>query len=103
MSNNILFYTIIFFSLIMGFIYYTKPSIFFNNNKIKSFGIGKNKTFIPLPVMVVIIAIFSYALFFNICKTYPKHNMMNNIPVIQSTPQYTYKLVRTDTNGSILL
>jgi len=95
----------------MGFIYYNKPSIFFYDKKIKSFGMGKNKTFMPLPVMVVIIAIFLYALFFNICKPpYTHHSMisnMNNIPltqsIIQPSPQYTYKLVRTDQNGSILL
>ena len=67
MSFDPLYCTIIFFIVIMSSIFYLKPSFAYDKNKkLKSFGISKDTTLIPLPMLAMIIAIFIYAIFFYI-------------------------------------
>lgn len=62
--NQRTIYSNIFFVLILILVYISKPEIMFDeNNKLKSFGVGKDKTIISFGVIIVITAIFSFYLF----------------------------------------
>lgn len=129
MGSSPLYYTFIVFGVIMALIYYTKPNMMFDKNKIKSFGIGKNKSLIPLPVMALIIAILLYSIFFYIdtINTATKNSkyindaqnyihpqisysqlnqsQMSHQPMSFNNinPAYTYRLFRTAPDGSLLI
>lgn len=122
MGPGPLYYTFIVFGVIMALIYYSKPAMMFDKNKIKSFGVGKNKTLVPLPVMAIVIAILLYSIFFYIDSI---NNIKINKDIItadatiqpqgvtlgqlsqhsqqQLNPQYVYRLVRTAADGSLLV
>jgi hypothetical protein len=60
---NILFVVIALYILLYGLIITFKPSIIYDNNKdcLRQFGVGyKNTTILPLWLVSIIIAIFSY-------------------------------------------
>jgi len=103
-----LYYTFIIFIAIMIIIYYTKPLIMFDKDKIKQFGIGENKTLTPLPVISIIIAILLYVIFFYIDSinkiTTPLNQSINQsiLPINNNVNSYTYKLVRTAPDGSLI-
>jgi len=135
MGSSPLYYTFIVFGVIMALIYYTKPNMMFDKNKIKSFGIGKNKSLTPLPVMALIIAILLYSIFFYIDSinaatenakyindtqnhihpqiihhpqmSYSQMNQpqMSHQPMSYNNinPAYTYRLVRTAPDGSLII
>lgn len=121
MGSSPLYYTFMVFSVVMALIYYTKPKMMFDKNKIKSFGIGKNKTLIPLPVMALIIAILLYSIFFYVDSINSVTNNTKYVDVPQPqiiqhpqmsysqmsqnniNPSYTYRLVRTAPDGSLIL
>ena len=102
MGISPLYYAFIIFIAIMTIIYYTKPKIMFDGDKIKPFGIGKDKTLTPLPVMSIIIAILLYVIFFyvdSINKIPITHTIM---PANNNLNPYTYRLVRTAPDGSLI-
>jgi hypothetical protein len=95
-----IYYTFVVFIVIMIIIYYNKPLIMFDNDKIKQFGIGENKTLTPLPVISIIIAILLYVIFFYIDSI----NKVNKLVIpVNNTNSYTYKLVRTGPDGSFIV
>jgi hypothetical protein len=62
-SNKPLINAIVIYLLIVFVIIYLKPAIFFDSNHgLKNYGldISKGKTLFPLPVMLIVIAIFTY-------------------------------------------
>lgn len=129
MGMNPLYYTFLVFAIIMALIYYSKPKIIFDDKgRLKSFGIGKNKTLLPLPILAIIIAIFIYTVFYfsstnntsNNPNYIPQHMIMpmntaqapGNIPmtiqpplnIMTSTHQpEMYRLVRTAPDGTLIL
>lgn len=138
MNSSPLYYTFIVFGVIMALIYYTKPKIMFDGDKIRSFGMSKDKTLIPLPVMALIIAVLTYSIFFYMYNDHgdehrvDKTNMMGGMGNMNMVPQfipqyshiphnttqyapmptnqlnnlntsYTYKLVRTAPDGTIIM
>ena len=134
MGSSPLYYTFIVFGVIMALIYYTKPKMMFDKNKIKSFGIGPTKTLVPLPVMALIIAILLYSIFFyidnittaaenlkyiddtqnnihpQIIHPQMSYSQMNNTQMSHGpmsynniNPSYTYRLVRTAPDGSLIM
>ena len=125
MTNNSLYFTCIFFIFIMFCIYYNKPNFIFDkNNKIKTFGFGKNKTILTLPIFSILLVIIIYFLFFLIEKNYQlsnnyNNNINNNINNNNNfndnfndfinfnnfqklKNNYKYKLVKTTPDGSII-
>ncbi len=60
--NNINLVSIVIFLLLFALIIFIKPTIIFDKNgRPREFGIGyKNKTILPLWLMVIILAIISY-------------------------------------------
>lgn len=63
-SKDYLKYSIILFLLISIIIWNKKPKLIFdNNNNIKQFGTGKNKTIFYFPFLIVIIAIIIFFIF----------------------------------------
>lgn len=105
MDISPLYYAFILFIAIMIIIYYIKPPIMFENDKIKPFGIGENKTLTPLPVASIIIAILLYVIFFYIDSINKSAVTISPpiIPVSNSVNSYTYRLVRTAPDGSFIL
>ena len=61
--------SIVFFIISLYFIHLIKPNIIYNSDgSYKSFGIGfKNKTVVPIWLVSVILAIFSYLFVYYIC------------------------------------
>lgn len=60
--NNINLVSVVIFLLLFALIIFIKPTIIFDKNgRPREFGIGyKNKTILPLWLMVIILAIISY-------------------------------------------
>ena len=62
-NTNVLYNAIFIYLLINLIIIYVKPAIFYDsNNVLKKYGINlhANKTLFPLPLMLVLLAIFVY-------------------------------------------
>ena len=55
-------YLILFYITISLLIYYYKPSIIFNKNKLREFGVGKTKTIFYYPLVIIVIAILLFYL-----------------------------------------
>lgn len=53
-------FLIILFIIVSVFLWYYKPSIMFNGNKMKKFGIGGNKTVFSYPIVLIVIAILMF-------------------------------------------
>jgi hypothetical protein len=104
-------YTIISFTIIIVVIYYTKPKVLFNKNKLKEFGIGYGKSLLPFPIISIFIAILIYLIFFYIDKQNYKtiHNPIQNIQNIQpiqpitNTQSYIYRVVKQTPDGTLIL
>ncbi len=62
LSKNKLYAVLIVFIIIFSFIHYVKPSLVYNENgEFRPFGIGyRHKTIIPIWIVSIITAIFSY-------------------------------------------
>lgn len=60
MNNLVLTFCIYF--LLTGLIIFMKPNIIFKNKNLSRFGIGKNKTLLPLWLMILMIGILSYVI-----------------------------------------
>ena len=60
--KNIIYLSIFIFTIIFSTVMYSKPDFAFNTDgTVKQFGVGfKSKTVIPLFLIVIFIAIFSY-------------------------------------------
>ena len=59
--ENSVMYSIILYLFLISVVMYIKPKIMFdNNNEIKKFGIGSEKTIYPLWLVVIILGILSY-------------------------------------------
>lgn len=102
MTNNSLYFTCIFFIFIMFLIYYNKPKFIFDkNNKIKTFGIGKNKTILTLPIFSILIIIIIYFLFFMIEKQYSNIDNYNNNNNNQLNNQFNNQLNNSNINDFI--
>jgi len=67
-TQNITSLSILLFMILFGIMVYFKPSGVFNKDgTIRNFGIGyKNKTIIPIWLMVIIMAYFSYLFLLNL-------------------------------------
>ena len=102
MGISPLYYAFIIFIAIMTLIYYTKPKLMFDDDKIKPFGIGKDKTLTPLPVMSIVIAILLYVIFFYIDSINKTPITQAIMPVNNNLNHYTYRLVRTAHDGSLI-
>lgn len=63
--NNQIKYTIFIYLIISIYIWIQKPQIIFQQNKLKAFGIGNNKTIFYYPLLLIILAIFCYSLMLN--------------------------------------
>ena len=60
-KKNINFISIIIFLLIYSLIIYIKPNFLFINGKFRNFGLGnKNKTILPIWLIIMIICILIY-------------------------------------------
>ena len=59
-------YSIIIYLVISIFIWMQKPKLMFNNNNIKSFGIGVNKTIFYYPLVMIVLAIIIYSISLNL-------------------------------------
>ena len=59
-ETKLLIIVYIFIALI---IYYYKPNIIFNKNKLREFGIGSSKTVFCYPIVLIIIAILLFYIF----------------------------------------
>ena len=58
MNNLLLTFTIYF--ILTGIIIFIRPKIIFKNKNLSRFGVGKNKTLLPLWLMILLIGIISY-------------------------------------------
>lgn len=84
----------------------------FDKDKIKPFGIGGDKTLTSLPVISIIIAILLYIIFFYIDSinkiivplNQSANQFMNQsiLPINNNANSYTYKLVRTAPDGTLI-
>jgi hypothetical protein len=63
--NEHIKYSIIVYMIISIYIWVTKPSLLFNNGRIKNFGIGRNKTIFYYPLLMIVIAIVIYSSLLN--------------------------------------
>jgi hypothetical protein len=63
--QNIISFSILFFIIVLCIIHYIKPNLIYNKDgSYKPFGIGfKNKTVVPIWLVSIILAIFSYLFF----------------------------------------
>ena len=59
-------YSIIIYLAISIFMWTQKPKLMFNNNNIKSFGIGVNKTIFYYPLVMIVLAIIIYSISLNL-------------------------------------
>jgi len=59
-------YSVIIYLAISVFIWMQKPKLMFNNNNIKSFGIGVNKTIFYYPPVMIVLAIVIYSISLNL-------------------------------------
>jgi hypothetical protein len=59
-------YSIIIYLAISIFIWMQKPKLMFNNNNIKNFGIGVNKTIFYYPLVMIVLAIIIYSVSLNL-------------------------------------
>jgi hypothetical protein len=59
-------YSVIIYLAISVFIWMQKPKLMFNNNNIKSFGIGVNKTIFYYPLVMIVLAIVIYSISLNL-------------------------------------
>ena len=74
-TDNYLKYSVIVYLFIALAIWIKKPKIMFNDEKkIKNFGIGRNKTIFYYPVVLIILAIFTFTIFNNI---YLRQSLIN--------------------------
>jgi hypothetical protein len=62
MFRNHLFITFCLYFLLSGLIIYLKPNLIFKNKNISKFGVGNNKTLLPLWLVLILLAIMSYIL-----------------------------------------
>ena len=70
--QNITSVSIFFFTIIFIVIQFAEPNFLYNKGKLRQFGIGtKQKTILPIWLLSMILAIFSY-LFVMYYLTYPK-------------------------------
>ena len=99
-------HTLIIYTAIMLLIYYYKPKLFFDKNELKQFGIGENKTILPLHLFSILFAILLYSLFCSCNKVDNKNNNVEKEEIINKRvirePEYTYRLVRTTPNGTLV-
>ena len=63
--NEHIKYSIIVYMIISIYIWVTKPSLLFYNGRVKSFGIGRNKTIFYYPLLMIVIAIVIYSTLLN--------------------------------------
>lgn len=62
--NNRIIYSILFYILVIVLIIVSKPNIVFDENQhIRQFGFGDNKTLFSLGVFTVVLALLSYYIF----------------------------------------
>ena len=59
-------YSVFIYLAISVFVWIQKPKLMFNNNNIKSFGIGVNKTIFYYPLVMIVFAIIIYSIFLNL-------------------------------------
>jgi hypothetical protein len=65
-SSEYLKYSIIAYVIISIYIWIKKPSLLFDNQQnIKQFGIGYNKTIFYYPFLIIILAIILYSIFYS--------------------------------------
>ena len=62
MFRNHLFITFCIYFILSGLIIYFKPNIIFKNRNMNKFGVGNNKTLLPLWLVLIMMAIISYIL-----------------------------------------
>ena len=62
MYRNHLLITFCVYFILSGIIIYLKPNLIFKNKNISRFGIGNNKTLLPLWLVLIMLAIISYVL-----------------------------------------
>ena len=65
--NKHLKYSLIIYIFISVYIWQLKPNMMFNqiNKKMKTFGLGKNKTILYYPLLIIIIGILIYTFLIN--------------------------------------
>ena len=63
-------YTILLYILISIYLWQIKPKIMFNhtNKTMKTFGLGKNKTILYYPIVIIIIGVLIYVFLINYIK-----------------------------------
>ena len=64
--NEYVKYSVIIYLMVSLYIWIQKPSLFFDNNKIKQFGIGYGKSIFYYPFIMIILAISIYFIFYSI-------------------------------------
>lgn len=60
--NNIHLLIVIYVVICLG-IWYTKPKLMFNDNQVKPYGIGKNKTLFSYQLVTVMLALLLFYIF----------------------------------------
>jgi len=96
-------HTLIIYIAIMVLIYYYKPKLFFHKNELKQFGIGENKTILPLHLFSILFSILLYSLFCSCNKS--KNDIIKEEIIdkrVTKEPEYTFRLVRTTPNGTLV-
>uniref|UniRef100_A0A6C0EIH1 Uncharacterized protein n=1 Tax=viral metagenome TaxID=1070528 RepID=A0A6C0EIH1_9ZZZZ len=63
--NERIKYSIIMYLIISIYVWIRKPSLLFYNGKVKSFGIGRNKTIFYYPLLMIVSAIVIYSILLN--------------------------------------
>lgn len=70
---SVIYTTILIYLIVLVSIIFLRPRLFYNNNQLKTFGIGKNQTILPLFMASVIIIVIIHLLNLS-C-----HKMINKI------------------------
>lgn len=70
--NSRIIYSVLFYVLLMVLIFMARPSVMFENERLRPFGVGYDKTMFSFGVFSVVLAVLSFYLFCIIDLMFPK-------------------------------